>query len=279
MTYNTIFTVLTDEALVEETLSHAMAAAETHGAHLEVLCLGVDRSQSGYYYAGASAIVLQETITRAQEEAEAIEARANKVLNGSSLRWSAEAGVSQLADLGRHVAKHARFSDLVILPQPYGDGRGAELEPVTESALFEGRTPVLIAPSGSNPTPAPKRILLGWNDSSEALGALRAALPLLKAADVVHVVVIDPPTHGPERSDPGGAVGQYLARHGVKVEIDVLSKTLPRVSDVMMRHAKDMDADLVVMGAYGHSRFREAIFGGATRYMLENATLPVFMAH
>ncbi|MET4127625.1 universal stress protein [Roseovarius sp. MBR-6] len=279
MTYNSLFTVLTDAALVEETLTHAIAAAEAHDAHLDVLCLGVDRSQTGYYYAGASAIVLQETIARAQEESEEVEALARKRLDATTIRWSLDAGVSQLADLGRHVSTRARFSDLVILPQPYGDGRGAELEPVTESALFEGHTPVLIAPTGAAPVPHPKRILLGWNESSEALGATRAALPLLCAAESVHVVVIDPPTHGPNRSDPGGLLSQYLARHGVKVEIDVLSKTLPRVSDVLLRHVTDMDADMVVMGAYGHSRFREAIFGGATRYMLERATVPVFMAH
>jgi nucleotide-binding universal stress UspA family protein len=279
MTFNCLFTVLTDANLVDEVMTHAIAMAEAHDAHLDVLCLGVDRSQTGYYYAGASAIVLQEAITRAQEEAEEIEALARKRLDATTIRWALDAGVSQLADLGRHVSARARFSDLVILPQPYGEGRGAELEQVTESALFEGRTSVLVAPAGAAPVPKPRRILLAWNESSEALGAARAALPLLRTAESVHVVVIDPPTHGPNRSDPGGLVSQYLARHGVKVEIDVLSKTLPRVSDVLLRHVGDMDADMVVMGAYGHSRFREAIFGGATRYMLEQATVPTFMAH
>jgi nucleotide-binding universal stress UspA family protein len=239
----------------------------------------VDRSQTGYYYAGASAVVLQETITRAQEEADEIDRLVRARLGGSAIRWAAEKGVAQLADIGRHVAARARFSDLVTLPQPYGEGRGAELEAVTESALFEGRTPVLIAPGGSGPAPRPKRILLGWNESSESLAAARAALPLLCAAEVVHIVVIDPPTHGPNRSDPGGLLAQYLSRHGVKTEIDVLTRSMPRVSDVLLRHVADMDADMVVMGAYGHSRFREAIFGGATRYMLEQATVPVFMAH
>ena len=107
----------------------------------------------------------------------------------------------------------------------------------------------------------------------------RAALPILKNADLVRVVVVDPPSHGPNRSDPGGMLSQFLSRHGVRVEIDVLSKTLPRVSDVIMRHAKDANCDMVVMGAYGHSRFREAILGGATRNMLEQAEIPVFMAH
>ena len=121
--------------------------------------------------------------------------------------------------------------------------------------------------------------MIGWNESGEAINAIRAAMPLITGADAVHVVVIDPPQHGPNRSDPGGQVSQYLARHGAKVEIDVLSKTLPRVSDVLLRHADDMKADMLVMGAYGHSRFREAVFGGATRDMLEQTDLPVFMAH
>jgi len=279
MTYNCLFSVLTDADLVDETLDHAMAMAQAYDAHLDVLCLGVDRSQTGYYYAGASAVVLQETITKAQGDADEIETKVRTRLQGSDLLWACDKGVSQLADMGRHVAARARYSDLVILPQPYGEGRGAELEAVTEAALFEGRTPVLVAPGGGTPSPRPRRILLGWNESPEALAAARAAMPLLSMADVVHVVVIDPPTHGPNRSDPGGLVAQYLARHGVRTEIDVLSRSMPRVSDVLLRHVTDMDADMVVMGAYGHSRFREAIFGGATRYMLEQAAVPVFMAH
>jgi nucleotide-binding universal stress UspA family protein len=70
-----------------------------------------------------------------------------------------------------------------------------------------------------------------------------------------------------------------LVRHGVKAEVSVLAKTRPSVSDVLVRHLRDQNADLLVMGAYGHSRFREAILGGATRDMLEMAEGPVFLAH
>jgi len=279
MTYNCLFSVLTDEALVDETLEHAVAMAAAYDAHLDVLCLGVDRSQTGYYYAGASAVVLQETITRAQEDAEAVERRVRARLQSESVLWASEKGVSQLADIGRHIDARARFSDLAILPQPYGEGRGAELEPATESVLFDGHVPALVVPDGAAAVPRPQRILIGWNESAEALAAIRAAMSLLQQAEEVHVAVIDPPAHSPSRSDPGGQLSQYLARHGVRVEIDVLSKTLPKVSDVLARHANDIQADLLVMGAYGHSRFREAIFGGATRSTLENATLPVLMAH
>jgi nucleotide-binding universal stress UspA family protein len=121
--------------------------------------------------------------------------------------------------------------------------------------------------------------MIGWNESVEAMRAIRCALPFLTQADLVRIVVIDPPRHGPDRSDPGGLLSQMLARHGTKCEIDVLSKTMTRVSDILNRHAADSEADMIVMGAYGHSRFREAILGGATRNMLEQASVPVFLAH
>ena len=77
----------------------------------------------------------------------------------------------------------------------------------------------------------------------------------------------------------GPAFAEMLARHGVRADISVLAKTMPRISDVLCRHVRDVGADVVVMGGYGHSRFREAILGGATRNMLEMAEVPVLMAH
>ncbi|HEY9020642.1 MAG: universal stress protein [Paracoccaceae bacterium] len=279
MAYKTLFSVITDTALAGPVLDQAIAMATAWDAHLDVLCMGLDRTQTGFYYAGANALILQETITRAQDEARAVEAHVRKILEASDVRWGLDSGVAQLADMGRHVAQRARFSDLVILPKPYGEKRGVELEPILESAMFDGAAPVLMVPEAGQIVTAPQRILLAWNESDEALEAARTALPLLIQADSVRIVVIDPPVHSPTRSDPGGLLSQYLSRHGVNCEIDVLSKTLPRVSDVLMRHAADVEADMIVMGAYGHSRFREAILGGATRNMLEHAKIPVFLAH
>lgn len=279
MTYKSLLTVLTDQKVADAPLNHMIALAEALDAHAEALCLGVDRTQTGYYYAGANAMVLQETLARANSEAEALLNHANEVLGKSGVRWSAEEGIAQIADLGRHVAFRARFADLVVLPHPYGEGRGAEIEPIIESAMFDANAPILVVPDEGTPNPTPKTVIAAWNESREALRAIKLALPFLKAADLVRIVVIDPPTHGPERSDPGGMLSQMLARHGAKCEIDVLSKTMPRVSDILNRHAADTDADMIVMGAYGHSRFREAILGGATRNMLEKAEVPIFMAH
>src|SRR5690606_4771898 len=133
--------------------------------------------------------------------------------------------------------------------------------------LFAGGTLVLMMPEGAK-AGAFDRIMLAWNDSPEAMRAARAALPLLTAAGRVNIVVVDPPRHGADRSDPGGRLAQFLARHGVQAEVTILARTMPRVADVLERQAADSDADLIVMGAYGHSRLRESILGGATRDML-----------
>lgn len=279
MAFKSLLTVLTGLEDADPALRQIIALAGAQDAHAEALCLGVDCTQTGYYYAGANAMLLQETLTRANAEAAEILAHASDVLGKSGVMWSADDGVAQIADLGRHVAHRARFSDLVVLPRPYGENHGAAAEPIVEAALFEGHAPVLVVPDEGEPLATPKNILVAWNQSVEAMRAIRRALPFLRAADLVRIVVIDPPTHGPERSDPGGLLAQMLARHGVNCEIDVLSKSMNRVSDALNRHAVDTSADLMVMGAYGHSRFREAILGGATRNMLEQAKIPVFMAH
>lgn len=280
MTFKTLLAVATDQTHVTDILTHAASLAQACEAHLDVLCLGVDRTQTGFDYAGVTSTILQNTLAQARDEATSLAAQVKAQLKTSTeLRWGVIQAVCPLADVARLVGSHARFADLTLAPRPYGQDRGVELEPVVEGALFEGQAPVIILPQSGPTLTLPGKIAVGWNESAEALRAVRSALPLLRQAQITNLMVIDPPQHGPNRSDPGGQVSQFLARHGVTVEIDVLSKTLPQVSDVMRRHASDTRADLVVMGAYGHSRFREAILGGATRSMLESSDLPVFMAH
>ncbi|MFE3836677.1 universal stress protein [Pseudogemmobacter sonorensis] len=250
-------------------------------AHLEALSIGVDRTQLGYSYIGAGAVMIQVAMERAEEEARANEKALKEALEaqGPDLRSSLDSVVAQLGAVGDLVAARARYSDLVVLSKPYGPAAGPEAEAVVEAAMFEGGAPVLIVPETGLASATPRRVVLAWNQSREALVAARRALPLLKTAEQVVITVVDPPVHGPERSDPGGMLCQLLVRHGVKAEVSVLAKTLPRVSDVLARQCQDLDAELLVMGAYGHSRFREAILGGATRNSLEATQVPVFLAH
>ena len=283
MTYKSILTVVLSPKDAEAQILAAAQIAKATDGHLDILALGVDHARLGYAYIGAGAMLMAETIDRAEDDARAAEAAARKALDklGLDLRASIETLAVQTGSLTDVVAAAARFADLVVLPLPYGEGRGLDSETVIEAALFDGRAPVLILPDGTVPTglATPKRVMLAWNQSNEALVATRAALPLLKSADLVNVTVVAPPSHGPERSDPGGMLAEFLVRHGAKAEVSVLALNLPRVSDVLNRHAEDIGADMIVMGAYGHSRIREAVLGGATRAMLERTTIPVLMAH
>jgi nucleotide-binding universal stress UspA family protein len=279
MGYKSIVTFLSSTAEFDSTLDPAIQLARRFDAHLTVSTLGVDMTPAGGFYMGASPILLQETLDRAQGDAKALESSARRILDGADLRWAAESMVVQFGGLPAMVGLRSRFSDLVIQSRPYGRDALPTQEAVVEAALFDGDAPVLVLPEPSLPEDFGRHITVAWNQSNEALNAIRRAMPLLKAAEQVSVVVVNPPVHSPERSDPGGMLTQMLARHGVRCEVVVLAKTLPRVSDVLMRYMNDSASDLLVMGAYGHSRLREAILGGATRNVLENTEHAVFLAH
>lgn len=276
MSWKTIFCALSDMSRVEYTLTHAADLARLHGAHLDVLSLGVARDPATHYFSDAGAVMLQNTFQYCHEEAAEIDTAVRAFLEKQDgFFWSCDQGVAQIADLGHHVADRARFADLAVLPMPYGEGLGPELAPLTEAILFDGRIPAMVLPDAPDITLDPKRVVVAWNDGREALRAARDALPMLQRADRVHVVVVDPPVHGPNRSDPGGLISQFLVRHGCTVEVDVLSKTLPRVADVLLRRAQDVDADALVMGAYGHSRIRQFLVGSTTTTMLKTADKPL----
>lgn len=279
MAYKSIISFVTTETALDEFLDAAITMAQRSDAHLEICCLAVDSTQAVGVFAGAPAVIYQESLEQLQRQAEALRERIRTRLNGAALRWSTEDVVVPMGTLGSYVGLKARFSDLVLLPGPYGAGRGPQDELVTEAALFDGNAAVLVLPDGATGLPEMKRVVLAWNQSEEALHATRAAMPLLIAAELVNVVVIDPPTHGQERSDPGGLLTTMLARQGVKAEVSVIASAGVGVAPTLQRHMRDKAGDLLVMGAYSHSRLRQAILGGTTRSLLADANTPVFMMH
>jgi nucleotide-binding universal stress UspA family protein len=278
MDYKSIVTVVRDFDTERSGLESAAAMAEARGGHLTVICLGIDRTQPGAYYAGANAIAFQQSLAEAQADASAVEARVRDLFK-SRPRCEVLAVTAQIGAVGPLVADFTRFADLAVILKPYGEKRGVEDVAIVEGALFGYRTPVLVLPPGTGSAPEPKSVVVAWNESLESLTAIRAAMPFLAKAKQVNIAIIDPPKHASDRSDPGGNIAEMLSRHGIRADISVLAKTMPRISDVLVRHARDIAADMIVMGGYGHSRFREAILGGATRNMLEIAEVPVLMAH
>lgn len=279
MSYKTIATVFRSTRNDADHLKLAIDMAGKMDAHLDVLALGTDRIMPGAYYAGSAAIAARASMDEAIEEAAQAETAAEELLQNSGVRYEVTRTVTQIGGIPQVIGRRIGMSDLIVLPKPYGEGRTAEDVAIVEAALFATRVAVLVVPEGLTSYSAPQRVVVAWNQSDEAMQAIRSSLPVLMAADSVDIAIIDPPSHDPDRSDPGGLLASMLSRHGIRAEISILARTLPRISDVLARHIHDRSADLVVMGAYGHSRFMEEILGGATRNMLAEAQIPVLMAH
>lgn len=276
--YKTIFTPVTLSDPNPPELAYAAALSAAQNAHLDVLCLGIDRTPMTYYEVGSNALIMQNAIEEAHERANQIRELVETALPLEGIRWECRSSVAPAGGVGRTVACQARFADLAVVALPYAKGLPADARLVLESLLFESDCPSIVVPSGET-SARPDSIVIAWNESDEALRAVRAALPLLKAAKTVHIAIIDPPETGPERSDPGGALAVFLARHHVRCDIQVMSRQGLSISDCLAHYVLETGSDMLVMGGYGHSRLREAVLGGATRDMLEHSKVPVLMAH
>ena len=278
MSYNSIATILHSMGTTGEVLDRAVACARDWGAHLHVLCAGMDQTQPGMYYAGAEAIALRQSMALAQEEAQALEGEARARLAREGITWDVQTVALMSGGIDTYIADHIRFFDLVTLPLPYRPNATHSDVDVFEASLFAANRPGMLFPSGDREFKTQRNIMIGWDDGPEALAACRAALPLLQRAENVEITIVDPAPHVSDRSDPGGRLAEYLARHRVKIEINVVARTQSSVAAQLIQRARERDIDLIVMGAYGHSRMREALLGGATRHMLQMTECPVLMA-
>lgn len=278
MTIKTIFAVWdgTDEG--NQAIDVAIDLVRETEGHLDVLCLGMDRLSTGFYYAGAAPDLLFESQKAARETATAREAEAKERLSREEISWAVQPAVAQIGGINDVVCQMGRFADLIVLPRPYGRAAEEENTAIVEAALMQSGTPLMILPPDC-PAVSRKRITLPWNESPEALNAAKSMLGWLVDAEQVYVTMVAPARHDADRSDPGTSLSVFLDRHGANVQVAVLPQTQSRVSDVIMTHADDVASDLIVMGGYSKSRFREALLGGTTREMLTSCTVPVVMAH
>ena len=178
-------------------------------------------------------------------------------------------------------ALHARYADLTILGQrDPGNDDMALIRPYPERVTLASGRPILVVPYAGHFASVGRRVLVAWNASREAARAVADAMPLLASADSVAVMAVDPQPGPNGHGDlPGADIALHLARHGVKAQIErTVSAEVP-IGEVLLSRAADLGADLLVMGAYGHSRLRELLLGGATRSILASMTIPVLMSH
>lgn len=171
---------------------------------------------------------------------------------------------------------HARYADLTVVGQ--ADGEGAAGLP--GSLVLDIGRPVLVVPYAGRFETVGRRALVAWNASREATRAVHDALPILKRAELVHVMAVNPHGGPDGHGDvPGADLCLHLSRHGVTAVCEHIASEDLAVGEMLLSRAADLDIDLIVMGAYGRSRLRELVMGGATRHLLRHMTVPVLMSH
>ena len=175
-------------------------------------------------------------------------------------------------DVGGEVSRLARYFDATVLQQP--DPAGTESAELIEAVLFGSGQPVIVVPSSQGPSQL-RTVLVAWDEGRPAARAVADALPLLAMTERVEVVTVG--THGRDRDSL--QLMRHLARHDIEARMTNLARDQKSVARTLLSHAVDVQADLIVMGGYGHSRLREIVLGGTTRRILQAMTVPVLMAH
>jgi nucleotide-binding universal stress UspA family protein len=263
-------------------LEVAAGLAVRHGAHLTGLHV-IDIPSVNYFYGAAMPFVPanpEDIIDRIRAEAtaaaEPVETAFRDCLrrNGIEGEWRIAEGVTPVT-----VALHARYADLCVVGQPNAY-EPQDADAVTVTTVMTSGRPVLAIPfAGEYPTIG-EHVLVAWNASRESARALNDAMPLLIGAKQVTVLAINPRRGiGGDGEVPAADIALHLARHGLKAEAAHTVATDIADGEALLSYAADIGADLIVAGAYGHSRARELVFGGVTRTLIAEMTAPVLLSH
>ncbi|MBK5571867.1 MAG: universal stress protein [Ensifer sp. SSB1] len=276
MPFKTILSILGEHG-IENDMQVAMKLCGEVRAHLSALLVAMSRVPTGRYET-LSPSWLEARDHNLQKLTERVSMLRER-LTGAELSFDVDSLYAEVAGPGYDIGERALYADLVLAgPGVFGS---EELKSqVVSGGLFQAGRPILFVPPDVNATLRPKMILLAWDSRPSAAHASRHALEMMKMAQSVHVTMVDPVAAARASGDePGADVATYLARHGINVTVATLSSSSRSVTETLLRHALDINADMMVMGAYGHSKLLELILGGVTKSMLKEANLPILMAH
>ena len=284
MTYKTILTVV-DISVSAASLKQAIELAQGSNAHLAVLIISIAPASPLYAYGYppyGTVVVPDDWQDEIKVGANALSKKANeveKILQDAAISGDVTSAYCELSLVEEEVAQRAAVCDLVLLSN--------SLKSVPEihsralaGALFRSPVGVISNAEKSKSALTAKRVFIAWDSSLPSSRAIHLALPVLVQADEVSVAVFDPVMSAHvDGEDPGVDVAAWLSRQGCNVNVQQYPSGGMEIGECIKKRALETGADLVVMGAYGHSRMRQRILGGTTRTMLEQQKLPVFFAH
>ncbi|WP_213303998.1 universal stress protein [Paraburkholderia sacchari] len=276
MEYRNILVHLDESDSARTRLDVALRVAKRHGAHLSALFApAVPEHEVAYAF-----ILDAEYWSRCRQEHEAC----RRSLEHHFFARLAEAEVKgswRTANHAQHeLLMRARFADLIVLGQSAPEDPDASLANRLQVrvTLSAGR-PVLWVPyAGGGPTVG-ERVMVAWDAGQSATRALYDALPFMRLAGRTEIVTFTPSRKERDRI-PGVDIGLVLARHGLEVQVTELHPPPTiTVGDALLAHASKTGCDLIVMGAYGHARWKELLLGGVTQTVLGSMPVPVLMSH
>lgn len=275
MAIKTILVHLADDEEHLKRLEVALMLAREQKAHVTALFIttpiGMPAQITGR---GASAAYLSEATAQAKAKAEALEEEFKMNCERSNVEFSWIITEGDHLDL---LARHAHAADLVIASQPTYESFEDRLRMrLPEELALHSGLPVLILPQDSEIKSIGKRVLVAWKDTRETVRAIRDNISILIDAEKVFVLTVAP--------DTGDAlslheVADYIARHGVNVETQHIANYEHSIGETILDAADSCEADLIVLGAHGHSRLRELIMGSVTDHVVKNTEVPVVISH
>ncbi|CCQ73233.1 universal stress protein [Magnetospira sp. QH-2] len=262
----------------EARVTAAVELAKTQGAHLSGLYVISPPHLPGYIEAHLGENIVAERVTALSEMAKRAEIAFTKACADSAIefQWNQTQG-----DLAENLIRHVRYYDMAIVGQ-----RDASEDPQVGSdqlpdrlVLSAGR-PVMVMPKEGASKPLGRKILICWDASRLATRAVNDTLPLLEEADKVFVLVVDTKESAENmRNVTGANIAKHLARHGISVEARKVTAKEHAIGDTILSKAVETGCDCIVMGGWGHQRWREMVLGGVTKHMLKHMSIPVIMSH
>ena len=278
MAYRDVLVVADDTPECTQRMQFAARLAARHEAHLIGMML-----RYGQTYAErteAYVVAADEKRRRAAEDAAHVRIREELELQaraaGVPFEWYSAEG-----EPVRTVSLFCRHADIAVIGQsvdrPGALGTVRDLAELV--ALASGR-PVVTVPRSGAPAGAGEREMVAWDAGREATRAVADSLPVLQRAEQVLIYSVDPEERGDRHGDlPGVDLARHLARHDINAKVETVSGSDADAGDMILNRIAEAGIDLLVMGAYGHTRIRELWLGGVTRQMMRNMTVPVLLSH
>jgi nucleotide-binding universal stress UspA family protein len=256
---------------------YAISVAEAFEAHVLGAAVSYEPVIPGNVFGGIPPEIIEGQRRESENKARAAVSRFEQTAKREGLSYETRILNTSIAEAADQLGRIGRRFDLIVLGQPEADSWTPD-EVIDETVLFESGRPVIFVPFIQKGGMTLDHVLICWDGSRAAARAVADALPFLKKAKQVEVLIV---SEKPNKANeiPGADLGQHLARHGLKVEIKHITASDIGVASAILSYAADSGTDMIVMGGYGHSRLREFVLGGVTRGMLESMTVPVLMSH